>query len=85
MNKEEQCIVDGNPLSDSEIELIRALRNSRIFYVLGTGEDYEQFNVAYVNDDYELCHMDNAVVIELWNKESQEHVAKIFEQIKKEQ
>ena len=79
------AVIDGKPLSDGEIELIRALRNSRIFSVLGTGEYDEQFSVAYVNDDYKLEHMDYAVVIELWNRESQEHIANVFDQIRKEQ
>lgn len=93
MIAQEQCIVDGKPLSDGEIELIRAMRNHLIFHILGASEyddQYEQwlsdqFSVVYMNDDYKLKHMDNAVVIELLDKESQEHVANIFKQIKREQ
>lgn len=86
MNKEEQCIVDGKPLSGGEIELIRTFRNHRIFHVLGTGEYDEQFvNIAYVNDDYKLTYMYNPVVIDLLDEDAQKHVANVFEQIRKEQ
>lgn len=86
MNTEEQCIVDGTPLSESEIELIRAVRKHYICTVLGTGEYDEQFtHVAYVNDDYKLRHLEsNTVVIEMLNKVAQNHLANIFKQIKAE-
>lgn len=85
MNTEEHCTVDGKPLSNNEIELIRAMRKHYIFTVLGTNEysEYdEQFSVVHVNDDYKLRHLDYAVVIEMLDRESQEHVANIFKQIK---
>lgn len=85
MNKEEQCVVDGKPLSDGEIELIRAVRNRYIFTVLGTGEYDEQFSVVYMNDDYKLRHLENAVVIEMLDDVAQNHLANIFKQIKAEQ
>jgi hypothetical protein len=87
MNKEEQCAIDGKPLSESEIELIRAVRKYYICTILGTGEYDEQFtHVAYVDDDYKLRHLEsNAVVIEMLDKVAQNHLANIFKQIKAEQ
>lgn len=85
MNTEERCTVDGKPLSNNEIELIRAMRKHYIFTVLGANEynEYdEQFSVVHVNDDYKLRHLDYAVVIEMLDREAQEHVANIFKQIK---
>ena len=86
MNTQEQCTVDGKPLSDSEIELIRAVRKYYIFTILGTGEYDEQFtHVAYVDDDYKLRHLEsNTVVIEMLDEVAQIHLANIFKQIKAE-
>lgn len=87
MNTEEQCVVDGKPLSDNEIELIKAVRNHYICTVLGTGEYNEQFtHIAYVDDDYKLRHLESkTVVIEMLDKAAQNHLANIFKQIKREQ
>lgn len=49
MNTQKQCIVDGKPLSDSEIELIRKLREFNIFDILD--ELREQFRAESINDD----------------------------------
>lgn len=81
---EEHCIVDGTPLSDSEIELIRAMRKYYIFTVLGTGEYDEQFSVVHVDNDYKLRYLDGAVVIEMLDSAKQEHLANIFKQIQAE-
>lgn len=49
ITEEMHCIIDKTPLSDSEIEFIRALREFRFFYTLD--ELKEQFRVESVNDD----------------------------------
>ena len=87
IKEESQCTVDGTPLSDNEIELIRAIRKHYICTILGTGEYGEQFtHVAYVDDDYKLRHLEsNTVVIEMLDNVAQNHLANIFKQIKAEQ
>jgi hypothetical protein len=46
---EEHCIIDGIPLSESEIALIRTMREFRFFYNLDKLR--EQFIAESVNDD----------------------------------
>ena len=85
ITEESHCIIDGIPLSDSEIALIRVMRKHRIYDVLG-GEEKE-FSVTYIDDNYKLAHLDtdSCVVIDLSSaSEAQEDVAKVFEQIKDE-
>ena len=49
MDTQEQCIVDGKPLSDSEIAIIRVMREFHIFTILDDLK--EQFNAESVNDN----------------------------------
>lgn len=63
---EEQCIIDGTPLSDDEITIIRTMREFRFFYNLDKLR--EQFIAESVNDDniWKPTYISWSDVLEHW-------------------